>query len=169
MRPIWRQVLAAGIGLAAAACAPTPPPPAPATPSQAPGPAAPASPGAAKPNPPEPQSEQEWRRAVAQHILTVNRDRVFEGRPPSPLKAVIVLDLTIGSDGRLQKASVLRAPDHARELGAEAVRAAQAASPLPPPPRALLSRGVVRITETWLFRADNRFQLRTLAQTQRLE
>lgn len=115
-------------------------------------------------------SEADWRRALAQHILTVNKDRVFEGRPPHPLKAVVVLDLAVGADGRIQSASVMRAPQHARDLGAVAVRTAQAASPLPPPPRALLGRGSsVRFTETWLFRQDDRFQLRTLAQNQLIQ
>jgi protein TonB len=122
-----------------------------------------------QPAPVQSLTEADWRRALAQHILAINRERVFEGRPPHPLKAIVVLELTVGLDGRLQRASVLRAPDHARELGADAVRAAQAASPLPPPPRALLSRGAVRFTETWLFRDDNRFQLRTLAQTQLIQ
>jgi protein TonB len=116
-------------------------------------------------------TEAEWRRVLAQHILDANRERVFEGRPPHPLKAVVVLELTIGADGRLQQAVVLRAPAHARHLGAEAIRAAQAAAPLPPPPppSSLAGRGSVRVAETWLFRADERFQLRTLAETQLIE
>jgi len=147
-------------------------PPAPSTPGgqPVPRPAAPAvPPGAPSPKAAEPQSEADWRRALAQRILAANPDRVFEGRPPHPLKAVVVLELTVGADGRLQRATVLRAPDHARELGAEAVRTAQAASPLPAPPRALLGRGAARLTETWLFRGDNRFQLRTLAETQLIQ
>jgi protein TonB len=126
-------------------------------------------PGAPSPKPAEPQSEAHWRRALAQHIQATNRERVFEGRPPHPLKAIVVLELTIGADGRLQRATVLRAPDHARELGAEAIRTAQAASPLPAPPRALLGRGAARLTETWLYRGDNRFQLRTLAEMQLIQ
>lgn len=156
------------------ACAPTPVPPSARPPSPAPQPSAPAPvpPQAAAPaprKPPESQTEHEWRRALAEHIVAVNRERAFEGRPPNPLKAVVVLELTVGADGRLQRASVMRVPDHARELGAEAVRTAQAASPLPPPPRALASRGPVRFTETWLFRYDNRFQIRTLALPQLFE
>lgn len=103
---------------------------------------------------------------MAQHIQSVNRQRVFDGRPPHPLKAIVVLELTVASDGRIERANVLRAPGHAPELGAEAVRMVQAASPLPPPPRSVAGRGSVRLTETWLFRQDNLFQLRTLAQAQ---
>jgi len=152
-----------------AGCSAPPPPPAP-TAAPTPPAAAPAvAPKAGAQRQGEFLTESDWRRALAQHILAVNRERVFEGRPPHPLKAVVVLELTVGSDGRLQRATVLRVPDHARELGADAIRIAQAASPLPPPPRALLGRGAVRLTETWLFRDDNRFQLRTLAQTQLIQ
>lgn len=164
-----RTLVAVAAGLMVAGCAAPPTPPATPSTSSVPRSVAPAAPpGGAQPA--QTLSEVEWRRALAQHILTVNRERVFEGRPPDPLKAVVVLDLTVGADGRIQHASVLRAPDHARDLGSVALRTAQAASPVPPPPRALLGRGTtVRFTETWLFRQDNRFQLRTLAQTQLIQ
>lgn len=168
-RSHWRIFMAVA-GLVLASCSvPPAPPAAPAAPPSASRPTSPAAaPPAARPS--DAQSESDWRRSLAQHILTVNKDRVFEGRPPHPLKAVVVLELAVGADGRIQNASVMRAPEHARELGAVAVRTAQAASPLPPPPRALLGRGTaVRFTETWLFRQDNRFQLRTLAQTQLIQ
>lgn len=149
--------------LIAGCSAPPAPPLAPAVP--APRAATPATPPTSKPD--RPQSEADWRRALAQHILTVNRERVFEGRPPHPLKAVVVLDLEVGADGRIRNASVMRAPKHARELGTVAVRTVHAAAPLPPPPRALLrGSSSVRFTETWLFREDDRFQIRTLAQEQ---
>lgn len=154
-------------GLVGCAMRPAPSPaPAPTTPS--PPVAAPLPPRAA-PAPTLHATEAQWRRALAQHIQAANRQRVFAGRPPHPLKAIVVLELTVAADGRLQQAAVLRTPKHARELGAEAVRTLQAASPLPPPPRALVSRGAVRLTETWLFRQDNLFQLRTLAQNQLIQ
>jgi len=169
VRTLSWAVAAVAVGVLVAAC--TAPPGPPTQEGQpAPRPVTPAvPPGAPSPKPAEPQSEAHWRRALAQHIQATNRERVFEGSPPHPLRAIVVLELTIGADGRLQRATVLRAPDHARELGAEAIRTAQAASPLPPPPRALLARGAARLTETWLFRSDNRFQLRTLAETQRIQ
>ncbi len=158
---------ALGALLGVAACTmPTPEPPRPA-PQQRPAP--PGPPAATPSRPAGPMTETEWRRVLAQHILDANRERVFEGRPPHPLKAIVVLELTIGADGGLQRAAVLRAPAHARHLGAEAVRTAQAAAPLPPPPSSLAGRGSIRVTETWLFRADERFQLRTLAETQLIE
>lgn len=165
-RSRWSPRATCAAALVLAGC--SAPPPAPPVPQAAAPPARGASPAPAPAvRPPEALSEAQWRRALAQHILTVNKDRVFEGRPPHPLKAVVVLDLEVGADGRIRQASVMRVPKHAPELGPAAVRTVQAASPLPPPPRALLGRGTsVRFTETWLFRQDDRFQLRTLAQEQ---
>lgn len=145
------------------------PPPSPPAPSVSPAPAVPAPAATPTPaaRPSGTLSEAEWRRVLAQHILAANKDRVFEGRPPHPLKAVVVLELEVGADGRIRHVGVMRAPKHALGLGPVAVRTVQAAAPLPPPPRALLGRGSsVRFTETWLFRQDDRFQLRTLAQEQ---
>lgn len=167
-RVLWRwsgPTLAALLGVAAC----TMPAPEPSRPPPSQRPASPGVPAATPSRPVGPITEAEWRRVLAQHILDANRERVFEGRPPHPLKAIVVLELTIGADGRLQRAEVLRAPAHARHLGPEAVRTAQAAAPLPPPPSSLAGRGSIRIAETWLFRADERFQLRTLAETQLIE
>lgn len=94
---------------------------------------------------------------------------MFEGRPPAPLRAVVVIELTVAADGRVRRADLLRVPGHSRDLGQVALRAAGAASPLPLPPKALVAGGPTRLTETWLFRDDGKFQLRTLAQPQGLE
>jgi TonB family protein len=162
----WSAAVAAVAGVAACVAPPAPAP----TPAPAPAPRpSVTAPPTVVPLPSPSLSEADWRRAMAQHIQAVNRQRVFEGRPPHPLKAIVVLELTVAADGRIERASVLRAPAHARELGGEAVRTVQAASPLPAPPRALLSRGSVRLTETWLFRNDNLFQLRSLAQNQLIQ
>jgi protein TonB len=157
-RALWVVVALAVVGCVSPP-APTRPAPAPVPPAQAP---------QAKP-PEPPRTEADWRRAVAHHIQSVNAAKVFEGRPPHPLKAVVVLELAVAADGRLLRVSVLRTPAHARELGDQAIRTVHAAAPLPAPPRALLSAGNVRFTETWLFREDNRFQLRTLALEQLLD
>lgn len=150
-------------------------PPAPVVQTPAPAPVAIAPPAveapAVRPAPmptPKHLHEADWRRAAAEHIHGIHQARIFPGRPPHPLKAVVVLQLTVGPDGRVHRADVLRAPEHAKHLGSEAVRLAMAASPLPPPPAQIVARGSLRITETWLFRADEQFQLRTLALTQDL-
>jgi protein TonB len=85
------------------------------------------------------------------------------------LRAVVVLEVAVAADGQVRNATLLRVPDHSRDLGRVAMRAVSAASPLPPPPRTLVAAGAYRFTETWLFREDGKFQLRTLALPQALE
>jgi protein TonB len=53
-----------------------------------------------------------------------------------------------------------------RSLERRAIQSVRAAAPLPIPAAGLLRRGAADITETWLFRDDGRFQVRTLAQVQ---
>ena len=89
--------------------------------------------------------------------------------PPNPLRAVVVVEMTVAADGRVRRAELLRVPAHSRELGSVALRTLNAASPLPPPPRALTAQGTIRTTETWLFRDDGQFQIRTLASPQVFE
>jgi protein TonB len=42
----------------------------------------------------------------------------------------------------------------------------RAAAPFPAPPTSLLRRGTLEIAETWLFRDDGKFQVRSLAEVQ---
>jgi periplasmic protein TonB len=159
-------MLAVGCGTPPPAPAPAPAPvvrpPAPvaAAPAPAPRPAAPVS---------RFSNEADWRRAVAEQIHAAHRDRVFAGRPPHPLKAVVVVDITLRGDGQVVQTEIMRAPSHARHLGDEAAKMARAAGPYPVPPASVAARGSIRLTETWLFRDDDRFQVRTLALTQDLK
>ena len=156
--------IAALAALALAACgAPTTPPP-PAEPT-APGPAAPAPPPQATPKPEAALSPLDrYKRTVAGQILKANAAHTFQGVPPHLLRAVIVLQLTIDAQGKLVGVRTLRTPD--QKLAALAQKSARDATPLPAPPRELLRRGRLEIAETWLFRDDGKFQVRSLAAPQ---
>jgi protein TonB len=116
-----------------------------------------------------PRSLAEWKRSAAERIHAANRSQIFTGAPPNPLRAVVVVEMTVAADGRVQRADLMRVPGHAKELGAVALKTLNAASPLPAPPRALVAQGPIRTTETWLFREDGHFQIRTLASAQASE
>ena len=61
------------------------------------------------------------------------------------------------------RSKILRSPGIAA-LDIAALGSLRAASPLPAPPASKLSpAGALVLSETWLFRKDGRFQLRTLA------
>jgi hypothetical protein len=76
---------------------------------------------------------------------------------------VVVVQMTVAPDGKVLKSEVLRRPDYAASEAALAVKTAHAASPLPPVPSSA-GKGNIQVAETWLFRKDGTFQLRTLAQ-----
>jgi protein TonB len=102
-----------------------------------------------------------YKRTVADQILKTNAAHTFEGVPPHLLRAVIVLQLTIDAQGKLVAVKTLRTPD--QKLAAFAAKSARDAGTLPAPPRDLLRRGRLEVAETWLFRDDGKFQVRSLA------
>lgn len=175
-------LVALGAALVLAACAPQPP--APVTPrasppAAAPPPAAPPSPAAtpapsAAPSPsagPRPYAKPRtqvdaYKQAIGLQILERNVERTFEGVPPHLLRAVIVLQFVVDGQGQITRARVLRAPSSQKALEPVALASLQRAAPFPPPPRLLLTNNTVELFETWLFRADGKFQIRSIAPPQ---
>ena len=152
---------AALAALVLAACgAPTPTPTVPAQQEPAP------------PSPPQatPKAEvartplDRYKRGVAQQILQANAPRTFEGVPPHLLRAVIVLQLTVDGKGALTDVRTLRSRND--ELAVAATKSVRTAGQLPAPPRELLRGGRLAFVETWLFRDDGKFQVRSLAEAQ---
>ena len=155
--------------LVAACGAPTPPAPEkPAAPPPAPvavAPAPPAPPQAAVPKLPPPRTPLDaYKRDVAQRILSANAAHTFEGRPPETLQAVVVLQFTIERSGTLTGLKTLRSRHPPQEK--VALASVRAAAPFPAPPVALLRSSRVEVAETWLFRDDGKFQIRSLAEGQ---
>jgi len=106
-----------------------------------------------------------YKRDVAKQIYRANRQHLFEGAPPPTLKSVVVLTIKVDSDGKLTHVSVLRSNRYTA-LEALAMQSVRDAAPLPRPNRFVMKRGVAEFVETWLFRNDDHFQIRTLAESQ---
>lgn len=155
-----------------------PSPEAPATQPATPAAPAPAQPATPAPAPRAPQVDatpqrspvpartplDAYKQAMAGQILKVNQTRTFEGRPPHFLKAVVVLQIAVDDRGQPTRVNVMRTPDHARHLGKVAVDTVRRAGPYGAPSRDLLAgKRELVFTETWLFRDDERFQIRSLA------
>lgn len=147
--------------LALAGCAALPPPvlePKPAL--QVPAPAA------------EPQSAArtvaEYGAEVAELLHGANRQWVFEGRPPNPLRAVIVVYVEVDAGGVLRTLHLYRAPPHSPELLDGLESAWRRLGPYLPRPRPALVNGDGRLafTQTWLFDHEGRFRLRPLSKMQ---
>jgi protein TonB len=104
----------------------------------------------------------DWKRVAAEKVYAINRAQLFDGRPEHLLRAVIVVEATVDREGKVTRSKILRSPGIA-SLDDVALASLKAASPLPAPPAKLVARGPLVFSETWLFRKDGRFQLRTLA------
>ena len=110
----------------------------------------------------------EYRRHVDELLHAANVPGVFAGRPPNPLRAVIVVYVEVTRGGELVRLELYRAPDHSPELVDEVERAWRRLGPQLPRPLPALINGDERLafTQTWLFDYDGRFRLRTLSQPQ---
>ncbi len=133
-------------------------------------PAAIPQPVPAAPEPAAAQKSRSWtvngyKKDAALWISSVNKKSLFEGAPPPILKSIVVLSISVDTEGQPTHVSVLRSNGYT-DLEKVAVQSVHRAAPLPHPNRLIVHHGGVEYTETWLFRDDGRFQIRTLAEPQ---
>jgi protein TonB len=159
-----RRFQVAALLLAVAACAPLPPALEPPVAAKVPPPAveAPAIANSGARN------TAEYGHEVAELLHGANAKGLFTGRPPNPLRAVIVVYVEVDADGVLRRLELYRAPAHTPELVDEVELAWRRLGPQLPRPLPALMDGHPRIsfTQTWLFDAEGRFRLRSLAEAQ---
>ena len=109
---------------------------------------------AAPPPSPPPSSLDTYKRMVALDVL-----RHAPGAYCQPggemLKSIVVVDIAIDANGRLVHAAVVRSNGHP-ELAQRAIDTVKAAAPFTPP------GNDVQFLETYLFREDDCFQIRSL-------
>ncbi len=106
-----------------------------------------------------------YKREMACLIHARNGAHLYDGAPPPALRSVVVLSIGVDPAGRLVRVRVLRS-NGIRELEHRAVQSVRAATPLPAPGKPMIRQGRTEITETWLFRDDGRFRVRSLASVQ---
>lgn len=106
----------------------------------------------------------DYQREVAGLLHAANPGMVYDGPPPNPLRAVVVVRAEIDALGEARRLELYRAPAYApwlEELVAQTVRQAE---PFPRPSLKLLNGArSVAIIETWLFDYQGRFRLRALS------
>ena len=111
------------------------------------------------------RSVDAYKREVAQRIHETSSELVFAGAPPNPLRSIVVVNVAIDGRGGLIDARVMR-DNGDGELTRVALESVRRAAPYAVPVSAVARRGRIEFFETWLFRQDGRFQLRTLAEAQ---
>jgi TonB family protein len=109
-----------------------------------------------------PSSEMdEYKRHVARSIAAANTRSLADSLPPI-LKSVVVLDITVGADGALERVEVWRSNGYT-DLERTALDSVRRVGAVPaPPPQALLGGKSVRFLETFLFRPDGQYQVRSI-------
>ena len=109
-----------------------------------------------------------YKTDVAHRVYQANSEQVFAGQPPPLLRSIVVVSVVVDENGKLVSSRIFRdnGDVEARNL---ALASLQRASPLPRPTRAVLRQGKVEYLESWLFRRDGKFQMRTLAEIQASE
>ena len=107
-------------------------------------------------------SSADYRRDAARHIYRRLPARIYKGKLPPMLKAVVVVDIHIEPSGQIGHIDWVRVPKHAPEVKQEIEQAIFQSAPFPAPSQ--FKR--VRYTETWLWHKSGRFQLDTLTEGQ---
>jgi TonB family protein len=156
-----RRILIGGISGAALLAACSSPPPADV---RGQGPAASLAPHAAAAAPLiPPLTLDAYKRSVAERVSRASPD-VFAEPVPEMLKSIVVLDITIAHDGTLMQVSVRRSNGY-QALERKAVESIRRAAPFGAPAFSVRGRdGSVRYLETFLFRDDGRFRIRSLVE-----
>jgi protein TonB len=102
-----------------------------------------------------------YKKSVAERIAQSSPD-IFAEPLPDMFKSIVVLDITIDRDGRLSKVSMHRSNGF-KALENKAMDSVKRAAPFVAPAFAVRGRdGSVNFLETFLFRNDGRFQIRSL-------
>jgi periplasmic protein TonB len=105
----------------------------------------------------------DYKKHLAGHIVTFSKSKeeLAESLPPI-LKSVVVLDITVDKDGNLSRVALWRSNGY-EDLEQIAIRSVKRAGKLPAPsPEVLKGQDSVRFLETWLFRHDGRYHVRSV-------
>ena len=110
---------------------------------------------------PKPVALHDYKRGVAAHIVRASAD-TYSAPMPEIMKSIVVLEITIDLLGQPTAVSVYRSNGY-RTLERRAVSSVAKAAPYPlPAPELLQGRGSLTFLETFLFRDDDLFQVRSL-------
>jgi protein TonB len=103
-----------------------------------------------------------YKQSAARHIVAKNRAHTFDDVPEHFLRSIVVLRIVVDGRGTVKTVLVDRGNGYTN-LERAAVKAVRDSSPLPAPPPSLVRLGTLEYSESFLFRKDNRFQVRSIA------
>ncbi|MBC7803147.1 MAG: TonB family protein [Candidatus Parcubacteria bacterium] len=104
-----------------------------------------------------------YKKSVAERIVRASPD-VFSEPMPEMFKSIVVLDITIDRDGRLSNVAVRRSNGF-KALENKAMESVRRAGPFGAPAFTVRrGDGTVSFLETFMFRDDGRFRIRSLVE-----
>lgn len=104
-----------------------------------------------------------YRKVGAAAIYKKYPQRIYKGKIPPLVYAVVVTETDVDADGRVTAVHFSRTPSHAPEVSGMIADLIQGASPLPSPGKI----GAHTYVDTWLWDKSGQFQLDTLTLGQR--
>ncbi|WP_225784031.1 hypothetical protein [Xenophilus sp. Marseille-Q4582] len=104
-----------------------------------------------------------WRKQGAQHLYKIYAKKIYKGKIPPLVYAVVVVETDIDAQGNVTQVTYSRTPSHAPEVPPQIAQMIRAASPFPAPGKV----GPHTYVDTWLWDKSGRFQLDTLTEGQR--
>ena len=116
---------------------------------------------------PAPADLTDYKTLVARQVVARNPEHIYAGTLPPQLPAIVVLEITVAANGRVQDVNVQRS--RSPDAATIAMASVQRSAPLPPPQQLAAPAGNLTFTETFMFADDERFQLRSLAEPQASE
>ncbi|HJV62056.1 MAG TPA: hypothetical protein VJ743_13995 [Albitalea sp.] len=109
------------------------------------------------------QTVKAYKVDAARHIYNTYPDRIYKGKLPPLVHAVLVLEMDLDASGNVRDINTIRVPTHAPDVTIAVKDMIRRASPLPAPARL----GGAKFIEIWLVDDSGRFQLDTLTEGQR--
>ncbi len=106
---------------------------------------------------------RQYRLDAAHYLYEAYAPRIYKGRLPPLIHAVVVVETTVDDSGQTRDVKIVRGPSHAPDVTAAVLEMIRRASPLPAPTRVA---GGFKYTEIWLVTRDGRFQLDALTEGQ---
>ncbi|WP_422085655.1 hypothetical protein [Variovorax sp.] len=104
-----------------------------------------------------------YRKIGAQHIYKAYANRIYKGKIPPLVYAVVVVETDIDASGKVVNVTFSRTPSHAPEVAPMIAELIKATSPLPSPGKL----GGHTYVDTWLWDKSGKFQIDSLTLGQR--
>ncbi len=104
-----------------------------------------------------------YRKTAAGHLYKVYAKRIYKGKIPPLVYAVVVVETDVDANGKVVDVFFSRTPGHAPEVAPMIARLIKDASPLPSPGKL----GAHTYVDTWLWDKSGNFQIDSLTLGQR--